>query len=132
MLFRSEKSFTFFYVNPLSGVDQLWLTGEHTEGLKTESETVFRQPPFGAKTKVAGVKTITATSHRSWEINTGVKNRDDMLNLRDFLEAKELWMVDPDNQTLLIPVFIESGDFTLFDSMEDIQNLNIKILEAHR
>ncbi|HET6558062.1 MAG TPA: hypothetical protein VFG54_12155 [Prolixibacteraceae bacterium] len=127
-----EKSFTFYYFNPLSGLDLQWLTGEHTEGVKTESEIAYRPVPFGSGSKVGSLATISASGQRTWSINTGHKLREEMLGMRDFLEAKKLWMVDPDNYDRLIPVVIESGDFSLYDSMKDVQNFEIKILEAHR
>lgn len=127
-----ERSFTFFHTNPLSGIDLLWLTGEHTEGVKTESETAYRPVAVGSGSKIASIKTVSATGQRSWEINTGFKSRTELIAIRDFLEARERWMVDPDDATKLIPVIIESGDFTTYDSKEDIQSLTLKVLEAHR
>jgi hypothetical protein len=127
-----EHSFIFYYINPLSGVDCIWLTGEHTQGLKTEIETAYRPLPFGADTKTASLKTISATSQRTWELNTGPKSASEILALHDFLTSQQCWMVDPANSEKLIPVNIEAGDHKLFDSGEDIQNLDLKILEAHR
>lgn len=128
-----EKSFTLLSLNPLSGVDVIWLTGQHTEGLKTESETVYRPVPVGAKSKVPGLKTVSSGGQRSWEINTGFKSREEIMALRDLLESRERWMVDPDNSAKLIPVIIESGDYKLFDSApEFIPNFEVKILEAHK
>jgi len=127
-----ERSFTFFYTNPLSGIDLLWLTGEHTEGVKTESETAYRPVAVGSGSNIASIKTVSATGQRSWEINTGFKTRTELITIRDFLEARERWMVDPDDATKRIPVIIESGDFTTYDSKEDLQSLTLKVLEAHR
>jgi hypothetical protein len=75
---------------------------------------------------------ISANSQRSWELNTGPKSSEEILALRDFLSSRQCWMVDPANGQKLIPVNIEPGDHKLFDFMEDIQNLDIKILEAHQ
>jgi len=127
-----EKAFTFIYVNPLSGIDCIWLTGPSSEGLKTESEIAYRAVPVLSGSKVASQKTISSSSQRTWELNTGPKSPTEILALRDFLSSKQCWMVDPQNPEKLIPVNIESGDNKLFDSGEDIQNLDIKILEAHR
>jgi hypothetical protein len=127
-----EHSFTFYYINPLSGVDCIWLTGQHTQGLKTETETAYRPVPYGANSKTASLKTISSTSQRTWELNTGPKSKEEIVSLRDFLTSKQCWMVDPENSEKLIPVNIEAGDHRLFDSGDDIQNLDIKILEAHR
>jgi len=126
-----EKSFTVFADNPLSGIDLIWLTGEHTEGLTTQGETAYRPVPVGSGSKVSGVKTVSVTGQRTWEVNCGAKDRPEMLALRDPLESKEAWMVDPDNATKLIPILVERGDFTLYDSMQDIQNIAIKLTEAH-
>jgi hypothetical protein len=127
-----EESFTLYYVNPFSGIDMIWLTGQHSAGIKIESETAYRPVSAGSGTKVASLKTISATSQRTWEINTGVKTRAEMDALRDFLEAKECWLVDPQNVNRLIPVVVENGDKTLYDSAEDIHHLSIKLQEAHR
>lgn len=126
-----ERSFTFYYRNPLSGIDMIWLTGESSEVLKTESELAYKPVPFGSDSKVAGLTTIKSSGQRTWEINTGPKIREEILALRDFLEAGERWMVDPDNGNRLIPVVLEAGDFKLTDTQEDIPNFTIKIMEAH-
>jgi hypothetical protein len=127
-----EKVFLFLYVNPLSGVDSIWLTGQYSEGLKTESEIAYRTVPVLSGSKVASQTTISSSSQRSWELNTGPKSQTEILALRDFLSAKQCWMVDPADSQKMIPVNIEAGDHKLFDSGEDIQNLDLKILEAHR
>jgi hypothetical protein len=127
-----ETSFTFLYVNPLSGIDCIRLTGQHTLNLNASAETVFIPVPVGSGTKTASMKTVSVTGQQSWEINTGHKTRSEMISLRDFLESKDCWMVDPDNSLRLIPVLIEKDNFKLYDSLEDIQSLNLKITEAHR
>lgn len=127
-----EKSFLFYYVNPLSGVDCIRLTGQYSEGLKTESGIAYRPVPVLSGSRVAGQTTISGTSQRSWELNTGSRSKAEILALRDFLTARQCWMADPGNAEKLIPVTIETGDHRLFDSGEDIQHLDIKILEAHK
>jgi hypothetical protein len=125
-----ETSFTFLYVNPLSGIDCIRLTGQHTQNLNASAETVFIPVPVGSGTKTASLKTVSVTGQQAWEINTGQKTRLEMLALRDFLESKDCWMVDPDQPSRLIPVLIEKDNFKLYDSLDDIQSLNLKILEA--
>lgn len=127
-----EKSFTFYHVNPLSGIDLIWLTGQYSEGLKTESEIAYRVAPVLSGSKMASQITISSNSQRTWDINTGPLTKAKKLALRDFLTSKQCWMVDPDNWSKVIPVNIEAGENTLFDSNKDIQNLDIKILEAHK
>jgi hypothetical protein len=41
-------------------------------------------------------------------------------------------MVDPGNTQKLIPVNIEPDDHKLYHVSQDIQNLDIKIVEAHK
>jgi hypothetical protein len=129
-----EKEFFFNYVNPLSGVDSLRLTGEYSEKLTTESEQAYKPIAQGSGTKVASLITTSASGQRSWEINTGSKTADEMRGLRDFLESKQIFMVDPERETYkkLIPVYIEPGEKLIFDSMQDIQNFSLKIFEAHK
>lgn len=127
-----ENSFLFYYVNTLSGIDPLWLTGPYSEGLTTESEIAYREVPVLAGTKVASQTVVSSGSQRTWELNTGPKSRLEILALRDFLTSKQCWMVNPDNTQKLIPVIIESTDHQLFDSTEDIPNLTVKIREAHK
>lgn len=128
-----EQSFFFYYVNPLSGIDSIWMHGEHSEHLKTEKETAYRPVPVGSGTKVGSLKTTFASGQRTWELNTGYKiNSKEILGLRDFLESSEYWMIDPDLPIRLIPVIVEAGSFVLNDSAADyIPNLGIKIQEAH-
>lgn len=119
-----------YAVNPLSGIDQYWFTGEVKEGVTTTSETAVRPVPVGAGTQAPSIRTISINGYRTWEINTGWRSKDEMLALRDLLESRDTWIVDKTANKLL-PVIIEAGDFTLYDSTQDIQNLAIKLKEAH-
>ena len=130
-----EKQWFFYYRNPFSAVDSIWLTGEYVEKLKTEIETAYRPVPSGSGTKVASLATITASGQRSWTLNTGFKTVAELRALRDFLEARERWMVDPEriggNYWKLIPVIIDAAEYDINDSQNDIPNFDIDILEAH-
>ena len=127
-----ENSFFFYYVNPLSGIDCIWLTGQHTEGIKTESEISYRTIPVLSGSKTASQTVISSSSQRTWEINSGPVNISQARAMRDFLSSKQCWLVDPADETKLIPVNVEPGDNTIFDSKEFIQSLEIKISEAHK
>jgi len=128
-----EKSFIFYYVNSLSGIDNIWLHGEYSEGLTTEKEYAIKPVPSGSSTRVASRKTVLSSGRRWWELNTGYYDRrEDLLALRDFLESGECWMIDPDRYNRLIPVNIVANDYKLFKSDIDyIPNLDVKIEEAH-
>jgi len=54
-----------------------------------------------------------------------------MKMIRDVLESKNTWLINPDNKNQLIPVVIESGDFELYNSNSDLPNLTLTILEAY-
>ncbi|OFX56277.1 MAG: hypothetical protein A2066_12800 [Bacteroidetes bacterium GWB2_41_8] len=129
-----EKEFVFYYVNTLSGVDCVRFTGEYSEKIPTESEQSFKPVPAGSGTKVGSLVTTSANSQRIWEINTGPKSADEMRGLRDFLDSKQRWMVDPQRDVYkkLIPVYIDSRDFQIFDSMENIQNFAVTVFESHK
>lgn len=128
-----ETEHYIFYKNPFSAVDHIWFHGEAKEGLKTELETAYTPVPVGAGTMRASLTTISATGQRSWTINTGVKSRAERIALRDFLEAKECWLQDPDDATRLIPVYTSSEDYSLNDTFEDdVQSLEITLTEAHK
>lgn len=63
----------------------------------------------------------------------GIKSRAERLAIRDFLEAKECWLQDPDDATKLIPVYTSSEDYSLNDTFDDnIQSLEITLTEAHK
>lgn len=125
------REFYFFYRNPFSVIDSIWLTGSCSKKLKTEIATTRRYIPSGSGTKVPGVTTTSASGQRRWDLNTGPKKAAELLAYRDFLEAKERWMIDPDRPTKLIPVFIESDEYEFDNSMKNIQDFDIKILEAY-
>lgn len=120
-----------FYRNKFSAVDSFWFCGQRQEAIKTEIETAYIAVPAGSGTKKASIKTVTASGQRSWEINSGILKRAEMLALREFVESKERWIIDPDNSSVLIPVYVESGEFLLYDSVEDIQSTRFKLIEAH-
>lgn len=127
-----EKTFFAYYRNEFSAIDSIWLRGESKASLKTESETAYKPSDVGAGSKVPNLITVSSSGRRYWEINTGVLEEYEMHSLRGFLEAQERWLVDPENENKLIPVTIEGGDFLLFDTMQDIQNLAITLYEANK
>ncbi|HAH24950.1 MAG TPA: hypothetical protein DCL77_14550 [Prolixibacteraceae bacterium] len=130
-----ESPFFFYYRNPFSCVESIWLTGEFSEGLTTESETAYLPVPQGSGSMVASQITISSTGQRKFEINTGFKTRDELWAMRDFLESKERWLWDPDrtpgNWWGLIPVVIESGEYVMKDSMKGNQEMDLKVVEAY-
>lgn len=127
---RENQLFGFFR-NKFSAVESFWFRGEKEEGLKTDIETAYTALPSGSGTKKASIKTVSNTGSRYIEVNTGVLKRTEMLGLRDFIQSKERWIIDPDNSTKLIPVYIEGGDFKLNDTRQDIQSIAFKLIEAH-
>jgi len=127
-----ENPFFFYSVNSFSVVDCNYLSGKYSENLKTESESAYKPVPFGSGTKVSSIKTVSASGRRSWKINTGFKTVKELQDMRDFLESKQIWMINPDNPVKLIPVNIDAGDYVINDSSPDfIPNLEIKVMEAN-
>lgn len=129
-----DKHFILYYTNSLSGVDCIRLTGAYRQDLSTQMDNTYKPMPQGAGTRTASLTSVFNRRQRSWEINTGIKSRGEMLSLRELLSARECWLVDPDRvypDRKLIPVYLEAGDYTLYDSLENIQHLDLKIFEAH-
>lgn len=129
-----EKHFILYYTNPLSGVDCIRLTGAYRQSLTTEMDNTYRPMPQGAGSRTASLTSVFNRRQRSWEINTGIKTPEEMVTIKDLLNARECWLVDPDRvwpDRKLIPVYLEAGDYTLYDSLEYVQHLDLKIFEAH-
>jgi hypothetical protein len=74
---------------------------------------------------------LSSSGKRSWTINTGYKSMKEMKMIRDVLESRYTWLIDPDNANQLLPVVIDSGEFELFTSEADIPNLSLTIREAY-
>ena len=129
-----ETQYFGFYRNEYSAIESFWLHGRSAKtNLKTENETAYKPVPIGSGTKEGTLKTVSSTGRRSWEINTGVKTTAEMKALRELLESEEIWLVDPANDTRLIPVNIPGGDFLLDDTMQDnIQSLEITFHESNQ
>lgn len=126
-----DQSEIVYCVNPLSGIDRHWFRGSVKQGLSVTSETAVRPVSIDAGTQQATIKTNSVKGQRTWEINYGYRiSKEDMLALRDLLETTQAWIVDKDNNKL-IPVYVESGDFELYNSLQDAQEISIKLREAH-
>ena len=126
-----EQSVNVYAVNPLSGIDMHWFTGHSEQGLNSESETAVRPVPVGAGTQKPSIITTSSSGKRTWQINVGYKElKAQMLALTDLIFSKDIWIVDTEANKL-IPVKIEAGDFTLYKSIESLQEITLKFYEAH-
>jgi len=125
-----ENELFAYNVNPFSGVDSLWFTGAQKFGANVESETAIVPLKKGATTKDASIKTTSSGKSRVWIVNTGSKPTAEIKNLLWFLESRQRWIVDQDDATRLIPVYVEGGETMLWDSLEDINNVELKLIEA--
>jgi len=108
----------------------LWFTGAQKFGANIESETAIVPLKKGATTKDASIKTTSTGKSRVWIVNTGSKPPGEIKNLLWFLESRQRWIVDQDDATRLIPVYVEGGETMLWDSLEDINNVELKLIEA--
>lgn len=126
-----EQNFYLHYKNKFSVIENLWAHGEAKQGLKTESSTSTTPVPVGAGTMVASVKTVSQTGNRTFTLNMGVKNKPERLALRDFIESTERWIADPEDENVLIPVYLEGGEFILDNTFDDTTNIEFLLHESH-
>jgi hypothetical protein len=125
-----ENEFFLFYQNPFHVIESYWLTGEHSENLKTENEIAVRELPALTGSKTAGIIVLSASGTRSWSINTGYKSQEEIAMIRDVLESRNTWLINQEDLNGLVPVVVEAGDFELYKSDWDIPNLSLTIREA--
>jgi hypothetical protein len=126
-----EQEFLLLYQNNFKAIESFRLTGQYSENLSTESEPAVRALPALTGSKTAGMILLSSSGKRSWTINTGYKSMKEMKMIRDVLESRYTWLIDPDNANQLLPVVIDSGEFELFTSEADIPNLSLTIREAY-
>lgn len=124
-----ENNNYLYVANSLGGaVDVIWLTGKvelsvdvsGTEGIKP------LQPAFTAKT--GSIVATSRSGRRKWKINTGYKSLEEINAMLDVCLARHLWL-NIDNK--LIPVLLANGDKLLSDTMSDIHEIELELLEAH-
>lgn len=123
-----------FVANSLGGVDCIWLNGHMEDGFETELVSAIKTwtATSGAKNRT---KVISSRAGRkTWKINTGYKSRDEMLGMADVLLSRQVWLLTDANgynRGVLYPVNIKNSSALLNNSLEDLNNLELELEEAH-
>lgn len=130
-----ERPLFFFFANSLGGVDDVFLHGYIKGSFESES-TVVERPALTSDTVFdATLYESGKTGQDGWTVNTGWKPVSTMPYFRDFLLSRRVWFlyanVDP-MDFLVIPVIIEAGSFDLYERKENLFNMDIAFVEAHK
>jgi hypothetical protein len=122
-----------FFLNPIGGIDCIWLNGSCEPGHNTTSVQAKSQPPKGAKQKDHSMQ-VSKNTRMTWEINTGFKDREEMEALVDLFRSEKVWLLynaEILDNAKLYPVIIENADDILTEWDADIHSLDLKLIIAH-
>ena len=123
-----ENNTYLFYSNRVGGINSLWLHGNYKRFFPTSSETSNRNTQITDTQKAPSVEVDYKAGYRKWEISAGYRDIAEQLALQEFLESTKIWLVDGND---IIPVMLEDGDNQLFDTLEDVQSIDLVLREAH-
>lgn len=126
-----EQNIFLHYKNRFSVIENIWAHGEIKQLQKTDLTTSIVPVPVGAGTMTGSVRTVSRTGNRMFTINMGYKSKAERLALRGFIESTERWIADPENSDVLIPVYLEGGEFLLDDTFEDLVEVEFTLHESH-
>lgn len=122
-----------FFLNPIGGIDCIWLSGGAEPGHNTTSVQAKSQLPKGAKQKDHSMQ-VSKNSRMSWQINTGHKSRQEMEAMIDLFSSEKVWLLHDaeilDNAKLY-PVVIQNADDILTSWDSDIHSLDLDLIIAH-
>ena len=128
----SENNTYLFFSNSKSGIDDVWLTGAVKFGFKTDGDTGEKRLDRTSTQRSRSVVTTKRTGARCWSVFAGNRfNEDDADYMRDLLLSRYVWLVWKGN---IIPVSIDTGDYDLTDTFEDMlvnDELEFVLTEAH-
>jgi len=123
-----ENNTFIFYANRVGGIDPMWFPGHITESFPTESQTSERNTQTTDTQKKGTLEVDFKTGYRKWEINSGYRSIAEQMALREMLDSCNVWFIDGND---IIPVILEDGDNTLYNTLDDLQNTELNFREAH-
>jgi hypothetical protein len=113
----------FLYQNSLGGWDTLVTTGKKEEELSIDTETQERYLPPNHSPLEQPRRVVQRTAEPEVTISTGYKAKAMMQALQDFLLAREIYTIRPQNNRLeLTPVEIDVRNATILDEEENLQS----------
>lgn len=122
-----------FFLNPIGGIDCIWLSGGAEPGHNTTSVQAKSQLPKGAKQKDHSVQ-VSKNTRMSWKINTGHKSREEIEALIDLFSSEKVWLLyDAEilNNAKLYPVIIQNAEDILASWDSDMHSLDLNLIIAH-
>lgn len=122
-----------FFLNPIGGIDCIWLSGGEQPGHTTTAVSSKM-----SQAKGASVKQHTVFVHKStqptWKINTGYKSREEITALIDLFKSEYVWLLHNAHNpstAKLYPVIIQNSENILAEWDSDVHNLELDIIMAH-
>jgi len=123
-----ENNTFVLFTNRVGGIDCIWLHGRVKKMFPTESERSQRDARI-ADTQQRPTKEVDyKAGRRKWNINTGYRLSQEMEALTGLFESRNVWLLDGND---IIPVMLEDGDNEYLDTMNDVNDMDIFLTEAH-
>lgn len=113
----------FLYQNSLGGWDTLVTTGKKEEELSIDTESQERYLPPNHSPLEQPSRVVQRTAEPEVSISTGYQSKAMMQALQDFLLAREIYTIRPQNNRLeLTPVEVDLRNATILDEEENLQS----------
>ncbi len=130
-----ERPIFLFFANSLGGIDDVYLSGFIKDNFLTEGE--IGTYPYQTDDTVYDptLKISSRTGQNKWIFNTGWKVITTLQFYRDLMLARQAWYLYSNiSQTtfIIIPVYIEVGDYELFDRKDNLYSMELEVCEAHK
>ena len=124
-----ERNIYLFAVNRLGGIDCYWFAGHYTRSHNVEGQTSERDARITDTQKRATIDVDYKEGRRVWSVNCGYREtEEEMESLVPLLESRNAWMPDGND---IIPVRLDDGDTDLYNTLDDVHNVELTIYEAH-
>lgn len=123
-----EHNNYLFSANSLGGMDVLYLTGEVKISTEIAGTEGYKPLPQGASARTHTVVTTSRSGRRKYTVNSGYKSKAEILGFEDVYLSRALWLL---YNGMLIPVTLTNKDYLLYDSMEDVDSVELELMEGH-
>ena len=124
-----ERNIYLFAVNRLGGIDCYWFAGHFTRSHNTEGQISERDARITDTQKRATIDVDYKEGRRVWSVNCGYREtEEEMEALVPLLESRNVWKTEGND---IIPVRLNDGDNDLYNTIDDVHNVELTIYEAH-
>lgn len=121
------------YVNPIGGIDCIWLNGACDPGFNASMIEAKKPQPKEPKRRDHTVE-VSKNTRMEWKINTGYKSREEMEALIDLFRSEKVWLLHNAeilSEASLFPVIVKNSDNILTNWDSDIHDLDLDLIIAH-